>query len=129
MSIEYKMQNTVPETQKRTRAKKGGSMSEVAKHTSGLIVPWAIMLAKHAMQGVLDKPSEEKVGVAASSKKSPSSAKKSPAKKQSGGGCSTCAAAASTSKKGGGRSSPKKTSQQSEYNDLANKIQDFLSRY
>jgi hypothetical protein len=125
------MQNIVPETQKRTRAKKGGSMSDVAQHTSGLIVPWAIMLAKQAMQGVLDKPSKEKVGVAASAKKSP--AKKSAAKKkQSGGGCSSCAAATSMSKKAGGgssRSSPKNKSQQSEYNDLANKIQDFLSRY
>jgi hypothetical protein len=129
------MQNTVPETQKRTRAKKGGSMSDVANHTSGLIVPWAIMLAKQAMQGVLDKPSKEKVGVATSAKKSPapSSAKKSSSKKkQSGGECSSCASVASTSKKVGGnnsRSSPKKTSQKNEYNDLANKIQDFLSRY
>jgi hypothetical protein len=127
------MQTTIPETQKRTRAKKGGSMSDIANHTSGLIGPWAIMLANQAMQGVLDKPTKEKVGVATSAKKSPSPAKKSSAakKKQSGGGCSSCAAASSTSKKAGGsgsRSSPKK-SQQSQYNELANKIQDFLSRY
>lgn len=126
------MQNSVPETQKRTRAKKGGSMSDVATHTTGLVVPWAILLAKQALQGVLDKPVEEKVGVATSTKKSP--AKKSPAaakKKQSGGGCSSCAAASSTSKKTvkGGSSDQKQSKQKNEYNELASKIQDFLSRY
>ena len=96
MSIEYKMPN-MPENQKRSRAKKGGSVSDVAQHTSGLIVPWAILLAKQALQGVLDKPEEKKVGVASSSKKSP--AKKATAKKQNGGGCSSCTAASSSTKK------------------------------
>ena len=121
------MQN-IPEIQKRTRAKKGGSVSDVAQHTTGLVVPWAILLAKQALQGVLDKPADSQVGVASSAKKSP--VKKSPAakKKQSGGGCSSCAAASSSTKKGGSNDK-KKSTQKNQYNELANKIQDFLSRY
>ena len=131
MSIEYKMQ-TIPETQKRTRAKKGGSVSDVAQHTSGLIVPWAILLAKQALQGVLDKPEEKKVGIASSSKKTPAKktpAKKTPAKKQSGGNCSSCAAASSSTKKTVKGGSKEKAQNKNQYNELANKIQDFLSRY
>ena len=122
------MQN-IPETQKRTRAKKGGSVSDVAQHTTGLVVPWAILLAKQALQGVLDKPADSQVGVASSAKKS-QPVKKSPAakKKQSGGGCSSCAAASSSTKKGGSNDK-KKSTQKNQYNELANKIQDFLSRY
>ena len=123
------MQNVLPETQKRSRAKKGGSMSDVAQHTSGLVVPWAILLAKQALQGVLDKPEEKKVGVASSSKKTPAK-KPSSAKKQGGGGCSSCASASSSTKKAAAKGGSKEKAQnKNQYNELATKIQDFLSRY
>ncbi len=65
--------------EKRSRAKKGGSVSTIATEASGLVVPWAILLAKQALQGMMDgKPANDDVGIAVSkTAKTPKTAKPS----------------------------------------------------
>ena len=65
MYIKYKM--NLQSHEKRSRAKKGGSVSTIATEASGLVVPWAILLAKQALQGMMDgKSANDDVGVAVS---------------------------------------------------------------
>ena len=142
--------------EKRSRAKKGGSASTIATEASGLVVPWAILLAKQALQGMMDgnktgdvgiakstsksaKPQSAKTAKSAKSAKSATSAKTAKTAKNteettqrtrlSGGG--NCSASHTTSVSKGGSSSTNRASKVAykQYNELASKIQDFLSRY
>ena len=148
--------------EKRSRAKKGGSASTIATEASGLVVPWAILLAKQALQGMMDGNKTGDVGIAKSTSKSakPQSAKTVKSAKSaksatsatsaktaktaktaknteettqrtrlSGGG--NCSASHTTSVSKGGSSSTNRASKVAykQYNELASKIQDFLSRY
>lgn len=96
---------------KPAKAKKGGSLAAELK---SLAVPFAILLAKQGLDGLLDskKKGPAKKAIEVSTKR----------KTAVGGGCSACAVAPSAPKAGGGSSN-------SRYAKLAREIDNFLAKY
>ena len=134
--------------QRQNEQKEGGAMVDDLKN---LAVPFALLLAKEGLQGLFQNKSDSDVGVSArksasakkasassTAKKSASatksaSAKKSVSKKndeqnQQGGACTACQSSCG-GKAGGSNKKANSEVLKKNYTSLANKINEFLSKY